>query len=168
VGIAPTRERIPTPYKREAAASLNIAGRWPLDSSLEIRSWSHACYILCGTTSTSLGNPILPKVVRYSSKPIRKTNIDEHNFFRRRRLLQESPCNEARDIQRCQEMLADRPTNFQIGLTADVARVTKIRWPQLHVLEAINRIFCALAPEPDPTEFFGSRSAEDGTEIAAE
>ena len=126
---AHSRERIPTPTNERRAASLNIAGSWPLDSSLEIPSWSHACYILCGTTSTSLGNPILAQSRPISSKPIRKTNIDEHNFFRRRRLLQESPCNESREIQRCQEMLADRPTNFQIGLTADVARVTKIRWP---------------------------------------
>jgi hypothetical protein len=118
------------PFKNEKrTASVNIAGSWPLDSSLEIRSWSHACYILRGTTSQSSGNPILAESRPISSKPIRKTNIDEHNFFRRRRLLQESPCNEAREIQRCQEMLADRPTNFQIGLTADVAGVTKIRWP---------------------------------------
>jgi len=44
----------PNPYKREAGASLNIAGRWPLDSSLEIRSvvarllylvWHHKHFI---------------------------------------------------------------------------------------------------------------------------
>lgn len=64
-----------------------------------------------------------------SSKPIRKTNIDERNVFRRRGLLQEGPRNETGEIQSCKEMLAYRPTNLQIGLAADIARVTKIRWP---------------------------------------
>jgi len=108
---------------------LNIAGSWPLDSSSEKRSWSHACYILRGTTSQSLGNPILAESCPVSSKPISETDIDERNLFRRRGPLQESPRNGASEIQGCQEMLADHPTKLQIGLTADIARVTKIRWP---------------------------------------
>jgi hypothetical protein len=72
---------------------------------------------------------ILAESRSVSSKPISETDIDERNLFRRRGLLQESPRNGASEIQGCQEMLADRPTNLQIGLTADIARVTKIRWP---------------------------------------
>ena len=106
-------------YRRELATRL-IVGDTVVVACLLYLAWHH---------KQSSGNPILAESRPISSKPIRKTNIDEHNFFRRRRLLQESPCNKAREIQRCQEMLADRPTNFQIGLTADVARVTKIRWP---------------------------------------
>lgn len=64
-----------------------------------------------------------------SSKPIRKTNIDEHSFFGRRGLLQEGPSNETGEIQGCKEMLAYRPTNLQIGLASDIARVTKVRRP---------------------------------------
>jgi hypothetical protein len=64
-----------------------------------------------------------------SSKPISETDIDEQNSFRRRRLLQESSGIGASEIQGCQEMLADRPTNLQIGLIADVASVTKVGWP---------------------------------------
>jgi len=64
-----------------------------------------------------------------SSKPIRKTNIDEHNFFGRRELLQEGPRNETGEIQGCKEMLAYRPTKLQIGLASDIARVAKVRRP---------------------------------------
>src|SRR5215469_13529983 len=49
-------------------------------------------------------------------------------------------------------MLADRPTNLQIGLAADVAGITKVGRPQLHVLKYIECIVRALTPEPDPTE----------------
>jgi catechol 2,3-dioxygenase-like lactoylglutathione lyase family enzyme len=66
----------------------------------------------------------------FQSKPISETDIDEQNSFRRRRLLQESSGNGASEIQGCQEMLANRPTNLQIGLIADVARITKVGWPQ--------------------------------------
>ena len=52
-------------------------------------------------------------------------------------------------------MLADRPTNLQIGLAPDVARITKVGRPQLHVLKAIECIVRTLAPKPDPTEVSG-------------
>jgi hypothetical protein len=90
-----------------------------------------------------------------SSKPISETNIDEHNALGRRRLLQESPRHRASEIQGCEEMLADGPTNFQIGLAADVAPITKIGRPQLHIFKAIECVVRALTPEPDPTEVSG-------------
>src|SRR5262249_26053196 len=90
-----------------------------------------------------------------SSKPIGESDIDERNAFGGRRLLQESTRKEASEVQGCQEMLADCPTNLQIGLAADVARITKVRRPQLHVLKAIECIVRALTPEPDPTEVSG-------------
>jgi len=68
VGIAPTRERIPTPYKREAG---RFAGISPGDATRLIVGDTvvvDACYILCGTTSTSLGNPILAQSRPVSSK----------------------------------------------------------------------------------------------------
>ena len=58
--------------------------------------------------------------------------------------MQEGACGEAREIQRRQEMLAYRPTNLEVGLTSDKARVTKVRRPQLHVLKGIKRIFRVL------------------------
>jgi hypothetical protein len=64
-----------------------------------------------------------------SSKPIRKTNIDEHSFFGRGGLLQEGPRNETGEIQGCKEMLAYRPTKLQIGLASDIARVAQVRRP---------------------------------------
>ena len=69
--------------------------------------------------------------------------------------MQEGACGEAREIQRRQEMLAYRPTNLEVGLTSDKARVTKVRRPQLHVLKGIKRIFRVLAPEPYPVESSG-------------
>src|SRR4029077_6190362 len=47
-----------------------------------------------------------------SSKSICKASIEKQNLFGRRRLLQERRRDEAGDIQCCQEMLADSPTNL--------------------------------------------------------
>jgi hypothetical protein len=59
-----------------------------------------------------------------SSKPICKPQVKEHDFFGRRRLLQERPRKETGKIHGGQEMLAYRPTNLQIGLTPDVPWAT--------------------------------------------
>src|SRR5580700_12349149 len=93
--------------------------------------------------------------ISFFSKSIRKANVEKHNLFGRGRLLQERPRHEAGDIQCCQEMLADSPTNLQIGLTPDIPCVAKIRRPQWHVPKSVKRIFRALTPEPDPLESSG-------------
>src|SRR5580704_19540235 len=96
-----------------------------------------------------LGLPWRPPI---SSKSIRKASIEKHNLFGRGRLLQERPRDEAGDIQCCQEMLTDSPTNLQIGLSSDIPCVAKIRRTQWYVPKSIKRIVRALAPEPDPLE----------------
>ena len=69
--------------------------------------------------------------------------------------MQELPRKETGKIHGGQEMLADSPTNLQIGLTPDEPCVAKICRPQWHVPKSIKRIFRALAPKPDPLESSG-------------
>jgi len=47
-------------------------------------------------------------------------------------------------------VLAYGPTNLKVGLTPDEARAIKVRRSYWHVLEAVERVFRALAPEPLP------------------
>ena len=84
---------------------------------------------LQGKEIRSLTSVAIVDTSQRSLEPIRKTNIDEPNIFRRRGLLQEGPRNKTGKIQSGEEMLADRPANLQIGLAADEARLTRIRWP---------------------------------------
>jgi hypothetical protein len=90
-----------------------------------------------------------------SSKPIGKTKIEERNCIRGRGLLQKLPRNETGDIQRCEEMLADGPTNLKVGLTPDKARAGKVRRSYWYVLKAVERVIRALPPEPYPLESSG-------------
>jgi len=52
-------------------------------------------------------------------------------------------------------MLADGPANLEIGLAADVARAGKVCRSQWHVLKAVQRVFRAFTPKPDPLETSG-------------
>src|SRR5690349_9994284 len=102
-----------------------------------------------------------------SSKSIRKASIEKHNLFGRWRLLQERPRDEAGDIQCCQEMLADSPTNLQIGLTSDIPCAAKIRGPQWRVPQKCKAHLSCSRARTRSTREFRLRSERDGRQTEA-